>query len=142
MSRRSCRNFSVSQDALSRPALVATSARRRCSVGRGSADTFGPARIPAVAKHFPIVNDVARIARDVSLGARTSLLGPVTAEPEFARSSERPCLVGDSRQPKEPLDHERLPSARSPLIRPGRLRTAFNPMGKPRSPLGLVVPRG
>ena len=67
-------------------------------------------------------------------------------EPFFARSLERLGLVGHSRQTKEPLDHERLPSAhrssRASLIRHGRLRAAFNPVGNRRSPSGGDGSRG
>jgi hypothetical protein len=102
--------------------------RLRWCVERARAATSGSVPTGSAVRRFAIAIRACRARRHVHLDACPSCQGSLMGESVFARSLERPRLVGYLRQPKEPLDHARLPSALAsalaPLIRSGRSRAA------------------
>ena len=105
-----------------------------CSVALVTTGISGHVRTVSVAR--PLLT--GKGGRGIALVAEpnASACGAVMPERIFASSIELPCLVGYSRRPKEPWDHERLPSALSPLIHTGRPRATIHSHGETRSPWG------
>jgi len=83
---------------------------------------------------------------DVQTQRRVASRRAIVSLTNFARSQERPCLVGYLRQPKELRDRARLRSALlsdfAPMIHSGRHRTAFRFRGESRFPRETVVFHG